>query len=224
MYIITGSASGVGEYLFDRFKEFGAAGVFRNKKPANLTENHHRVDLTDDAQVEEFARKMSGHNSLVLIHCAGTNVNGFAHKMSVEDWDKVLEGNLTSAFCLARHFLPLMRKQGYGRIIFFTSVVPQLGIPGTPAYAAAKAGLWGLAKTISKENATKNVTCNCLNLGYMDLGMTNTEIPAEMLPGIIQTIPMKKLGDPINIYNAVKFLIYSDYITGTTIDINGGLV
>jgi len=224
MYIITGSAGGVGEYLFDTLKDRGAVGTFRNRLPFNSTENHHRVDLTNDAQVADFAKKMSVHNSLNIIHCAGTNVNGFTHKMSVEDWLKVIQGNLTSAFILARHFLPLMRSQNYGRIVFFTSVVPQLGIVGTPAYAAAKAGLWGLAKTISKENATKGVTCNCLNLGYMDLGMTNTEISADALPKIIESIPMKKLGDPINILNAVQFLVGSDYITGTSLDINGGLV
>jgi NAD(P)-dependent dehydrogenase (short-subunit alcohol dehydrogenase family) len=115
-----------------------------------------------------------------------------------------------------------MRECNYGRIINLSSVVPQKGIPGTSAYAASKAGLWGLTKSIAAENAKKGITINSLNAGYFNIGMTS-EIPEEILSGIISMIPMQKLGDPENIYNAVNFLINADYVNGTSVDINGGL-
>jgi NAD(P)-dependent dehydrogenase (short-subunit alcohol dehydrogenase family) len=115
-----------------------------------------------------------------------------------------------------------MRENGYGRIINFASIVPQKGIPGTSSYAASKAGLWGLTKSIAAENAKKGITVNTLNLGYFNIGMI-TEVPEDILKGIVQNIPVQKLGDPEDIYNAVKFIISADYLTGTSIDINGGL-
>ena len=116
-----------------------------------------------------------------------------------------------------------MRRQKYGRIVFISSVVPQLGVAGTSAYAASKAALWGLAKAIAKENALENITCNTLNLGYFNVGMIN-EIPEQLLPHIISSIPMKRIGDPVNIYTAIRILLCSDYTTGCQININGGLV
>ena len=115
-----------------------------------------------------------------------------------------------------------MRKESFGRIIFLSSVVAQIGTPGNVAYAASKSALWGMTKVIAKENATKGITANCINLGYMNAGMIST-IPEDILNDIINSIPQKKLGDLYNITNAIDFIIKSDYITGTNIDINGGL-
>jgi acetoacetyl-CoA reductase/3-oxoacyl-[acyl-carrier protein] reductase len=116
-----------------------------------------------------------------------------------------------------------MREQQYGRIINMSSVVAQTGIPGTSAYAASKSGLWGMTKALSVENATKGITINTLNLGYYEIGMID-EVSQEMQNIIKDKIPQKKFGDPSNILNAAKFLINSPYITGTNIDINGGLI
>jgi NAD(P)-dependent dehydrogenase (short-subunit alcohol dehydrogenase family) len=115
-----------------------------------------------------------------------------------------------------------MREQGYGRIINFSSIVAETGIPGTSAYAASKAGLWGMARSIAVENASKGITINNLNLGYFDIGMIN-EVSEEYQQIVKKKIPTGKFGDPGNIFNAVKFLIESDYINGTSIDINGGI-
>jgi acetoacetyl-CoA reductase/3-oxoacyl-[acyl-carrier protein] reductase len=115
-----------------------------------------------------------------------------------------------------------MREQGYGRIINFSSVVAQKGIPGTSAYAASKAALWGLTKSIAVENASKGITINNLNLGYFDIGMIK-DVPDEMLSIIKKSIPQQKLGEPENILKAVEFLINADYMTGSSIDLNGGL-
>ena len=106
-----------------------------------------------------------------------------------------------------KHLIPLMREQKFGRIINFGSVVPQIGMQGTAAYAGSKSALWGITKVIAKENAIKGITVNTLNLGYFNVGMIS-EVPEKILNSIVDTIPVKKLGDPKNILNAIKFLIF----------------
>ena len=115
-----------------------------------------------------------------------------------------------------------MREQKFGRIINFSSIVAQKGIPGTSAYASSKSALWGLSKSIAIENANKGITINNLNLGYFNIGMI-TDVPEKFLSIIKKEIPMGELGNPENILKAINFLMGSDYITGTSIDINAGL-
>ena len=110
-----------------------------------------------------------------------------------------------------------------GRIINISSIVGQLGVPGTVAYSSSKAGVFGLTRTVASENAKKNITVNSLALGYFNIGIINTIAP-EVQQQIKEKIPMGRFGDPKNIELAVRYLIDSDYITGTTIDINGGLL
>jgi NAD(P)-dependent dehydrogenase (short-subunit alcohol dehydrogenase family) len=118
--------------------------------------------------------------------------------------------------------LPIMRESSYGRIINLSSIVAQTFVPGASAYAASKAGLWGLARSIAMENAKKGITINNLNLGYYNLGMIS-EVPKEYQDILKKKIPSGNFGGPENILNAIKFLIENDYINGTSIDINGGL-
>ena len=115
-----------------------------------------------------------------------------------------------------------MREQGYGRIINFSSIVAQKGIPGTSAYAASKAGLWGMTRSMAAENAGKGITINSLNLGYFEIGMI-TEVSDEYQEVVKKKIPTGKFGDPKNILNALNFLIESDYINGSSLDINGAI-
>jgi NAD(P)-dependent dehydrogenase (short-subunit alcohol dehydrogenase family) len=123
---------------------------------------------------------------------------------------------------MIRAILPFMREQNYGRIINFSSVLAQKGVAGTSAYAASKAALWGMSKSIAAENAGKNITINCLNLGYFNLGMIE-QVPEELQNELKKSIPTGDFGDPENIYKAVRFLIESNYVNGSSIDINGGL-
>lgn len=226
MIIISGASRGIGKYLLEKYIAEGQSviGIYNKTKPSMHSDRYVQMDVTDEQQVSGF---VSQHKELLkdirFIHCAGVNLNGFTHKLSLDDWRFVMQGNLDSAFLMSKHLLPLMREQNYGRLVFVASVVPQLGVPGTSAYSGSKAGLWGLMKVISKENALKGITANCLNLGYYNIGMIS-EVPEDMMKVVLNTIPMKKLGDPINIYNAMQFLFESDYITGTEININGGLV
>ena len=111
--------------------------------------------------------------------------------------------------------------ENYGRIINFSSVVAQKGYVGTSAYAASKSALWGLTKVISKENATKGITINNINLGYMNIGMIE-QIPEDEKDAILKEIPQQKFGEPFEIIKTLNYLIDNEYITGTSIDLNGG--
>lgn len=226
MIIISGASRGIGKYLLEKYIAEGQSviGIYNKTKPSKHSDRYVQIDVTDEQQVSGFVSQHKEQlKDIRFIHCAGVNLNGFTHKLSLDDWRFVMQGNLDSAFLMSKHLLPLMREQNYGRLVFVASVVPQLGVPGTSAYSGSKAGLWGLMKVISKENALKGITANCLNLGYYNIGMIS-EVPEDMMKVVLNTIPMKKLGDPINIYNAMQFLFESDYITGTEININGGLV
>lgn len=225
-YVVTGASKGIGKFLLQEYVSDGidVIGCYNSTPPdTSLSRYYSKVDVRQEDQIKDFVQQNAGRlQRIVLINCAGVNVNAVVHKMDLEKWEAVLDVNLGGAFLMAKNLLPIMRAENFGRIINISSVVSELGIPGTAAYASSKAALWGLTKVIAKENASKGVTCNCLNLGYFDIGMIS-EVPEKVLNEIVQSIPQRQLGHPNNIYNAVEFLVKSDYVTGTAIDINGGL-
>lgn len=224
--LITGASRGIGLFLMREMKAAGheVQGIYNATEPdETLKAFISKVDLTDENQVAAWAASvLKPSDQVVLINCAGINYNTFAHKANIEKWSQVIDVNLVGPFRVINAVLPFMRESGFGRIINFSSVVAQKGIPGTSAYAASKAALWGMTKSIAVENASKGVTINNLNLGYFDIGMIK-DVPEEMLSVIKKSIPQKKQGDPQNIMDAVNFLIHADYITGSSIDLNGGL-
>ena len=226
MLIITGASRGIGKFLFEKFVELDETvyGTYNSTYPeTDKLEFFTKVDISNYSDVSDWIENIKSKiTKLTLINCAGNNYNSFAHKADVDNWSKVINVNLIGTFNVIRAVLPIMREQGYGRIINFSSIVAQMGIPGTSAYAASKAGLWGLTKSIAVENAKKGITINNLNLGYFDIGMIK-EVPEKFQEIIKEKIPTGNFGNPENIFNAVKFLIETDYINGTSIDINGGL-
>ena len=221
MIIITGASKGIGQFLYNKYIDSGINVV----GTCNTTSNDDliKLDITDESEVIDFYNKLSKNAThLTLINCAGVNENALTKKFDIDAFKNVIDVNLIGTFLMTKHALTIMLENKFGRIVNISSVVPQIGIPGTAAYSASKSALWGLSKTVAAENANKNITCNSLNLGYFNVGMIK-EVPEIALEKILAEIPMKKLGDPINIYNAVEFLINSDYITGAEININGGL-
>ncbi len=182
-----------------------------------------KIDIANPSEVGGWVtNSVSVEDEIVLINCAGSNYNAVAHKADISKWKRLIDINLVGTFSAISAVLPAMREKSWGRIINFSSIVAQKGIAGTSAYAASKAAMWGMSKAIAAENAKKGITINNLNLGYFDIGMI-TDVPEEILAGIVKTIPAQTLGNPESIYNAVQFLINSDYITGASLDINGGL-
>lgn len=226
MILITGASKGIGKYLMEKFQEAGQVvhGTYHTSLP--LKKNlafYTKVDISNFLEVKNWiSQKTVEGDKIVLINCGGTNYNSFAHKADIEKWKAVIDVNLMGSFNAISAVLPKMREQNFGRIINFSSIVAQKGIPGTSAYAASKAALWGMTKSIAVENASKGITINNLNLGYFDIGMIS-DVPEKFLSIIKAEIPKGELGDPLNIFQAVKFLIDSDYTTGTSIDINAAL-
>jgi len=224
--LITGASRGIGHYLIQKLKDedFDVCGTYNSTNPKDYLRGHfQKVDVTDNDQVQKWiTSNVNSGDRIVLLNCAGVNFNALAHKTDPDKWLELLDVNLVGTFRMIRAVLPFMREKGFGRIINFSSVVAQKGVHGTSAYAASKSALWGMTKSIAVENAGKGITINNLNLGYFDIGLIS-EVPEPMLEGIKKTIPVQELGNPENILNAVKFLIKSDYISGTTLDINGGL-
>lgn len=222
MIIITGASKGIGKFILDYYISKGdnVVGFYNSTIPSSNSKHYKHVDVTSEESIIDFI-KSTNLTNITLINVAGVTLAGMAHKTDVDKFERTLQTNTTGTFNMIRHVLPLMREQNYGRIINISSVVPQIGTPGNVAYAASKAALWGMSKVVAIENATKGITSNCLNLGYCSVGMVET-IPQDVLAKIIESIPQKKLCDPRNITNAIDFLIASDYVTGTQIDINGG--
>jgi NAD(P)-dependent dehydrogenase (short-subunit alcohol dehydrogenase family) len=226
MILITGASGGIGQYLFNRFsdeneKVYGT--YYSNDAGYSGNKNYFKLDVSDFSKAEEVIKLLSPEiERFILLNCAGNNYNSFAHKSNPADWTKVILTNLVGTYNMIRASLPVMREQQFGRIINFGSVVAESGIPGTSAYAASKSGLWGMTRSIAVENAGKGITINNLNLGYFDIGMIN-DVSEEYQQIVKKKIPTGKFGSPENIYNAVKFIISSDYLNGTSIDINGGI-
>ena len=225
MLIITGASGGIGAFLVENLcQEHEIIGTYYSNKPSSSNHvEYFQVDACDMSSIERFVLHCADRlQNVILINLAGVSINGMGHKMTEDVWDQVVGVNLKGAFLMSRAVLPFMREQSWGRIINVSSVVGQLGVPGTSAYSASKAGLLGLTRTMAAENATKNITVNALTLGYFDVGMINS-INTEFQDQIRAGIPMMHFGDPKNIALGVRFLIDCDYITGTSLNINGGL-
>ena len=227
MYLITGASRGIGKLLFDNFSNRSETchGTYNNSLGTEIN-NLTQVDVRSFDSVSKWVTGVvdeSNSDRIVLINCAGITYNALGHKSDLDQWKNVIDVNLIGSFNLIRALLPHMRDANYGRIINLSSVVAQKGVPGTSAYAASKSGLWGMTKALSVENASKNITINNINLGYFDIGIID-QVPSNSLEGLIETIPVRRLGAPPNIIKTVDYIIDNSDLCGTSIDVNGGIV
>ena len=158
----------------------------------------------------------------ILVNNAGITRDKSFKKMSFEEWHKVIDTNLSSAFNTCKIALPSMLEQKYGRIINISSVIGQSGGFGQTNYAAAKAGLIGFTKPLALETARAGITVNCVCPGYIATEMV-AAMPEKVLDAIKAQVPMKKLGDPEEVSKGVLFVCESEYMTGQCINLNGGL-
>lgn len=227
MIIITGASRGVGNYLLNSFSESTSepiVGAYFNSKPLSKEELFSKIDVRNMDDINNFVQsKQSELNEITLINCAGISYNSFTHKSDADRWKSVVETNLFGTYNFIRALLPIMREQKFGRIINFSSVVAIKPTPGVSAYAASKSALWGLSKSIAIENAIFNITINNINLGYSELGMIET-VPEEFKKQVVSQIPAGMLCEPKDIFNTVNYLMTTRYITGSSIDLTGGLI
>jgi 3-oxoacyl-[acyl-carrier protein] reductase len=160
----------------------------------------------------------------ILVNNAGVTRDGLAVRMKKEDWDLVLQTNLSGAFFATQQVLPAMMRERWGRIVNISSLVGESGNAGQANYVASKAGLIGLTKSLAQEMASRGITVNAVAPGFIETDMTQV-LSAEVREKMLAAIPLKRLGTPGDVAAAVRFLASDEaaYITGHVLDVNGGM-
>ena len=225
--LVTGGSKGIGRAIAERMARAGhrVASTSRSgEAPTGVL--GVQCDVTDPAQVEAaFSQVEAAHGAVeVLVANAGINKDTLVLRMSDEDWDAVIATNLTGAFRVARRASRPMIRNRFGRIIFISSVVGQLGSAGQVNYAASKSGLVGMARSLARELGSRGVTANVLAPGFIETDMTG-ELSDDLVKKYAEQIPLGRMGQVDDIAGAVEFLAgeSASYITGAVIPVDGGL-
>ncbi|MBY5348214.1 3-oxoacyl-[acyl-carrier-protein] reductase [Rhizobium leguminosarum] len=233
--LVTGASGGIGEEIARLLHKQGAVvglhGTRVEKLEALAAELGERVkifpaNLSDRDEVKALGQKAEAdlEGVDILVNNAGITRDGLFVRMSDEDWDSVIEVNLTATFRLTRELTHPMMRRRYGRIINITSIVGVTGNPGQANYCASKAGMIGFTKSLAQEIATRNVTVNCVAPGFIESAMTG-KLNDKQKEAIMGAIPMKRMGTGGEVASAVAYLASSEaaYMTGQTLHVNGGM-
>ena len=233
--IVTGASGGIGnsivEFLYKSGANILASGtkIEKLEKLKSKFENIKilRFDISHNDKIEEFIDncfKELGERLDCLVNNAGITQDNLAIRMSLDEWKKVIDINLTSTFLLSKFSVKKMLKNKSGKIINITSIVGHTGNLGQSNYTASKAGIVAMSKSLAIEYAKKNININCISPGFIKTAMTE-KIDEKFKETIISKIPSARLGEPKDIANAVLFLAsnQSDYINGETLHVNGGM-
>lgn len=236
--LVTGASRGIGQAILHELarrgayavgtatSDSGAAAIGEALKAAGLKGEGRKLDVNDAASCEALVDDVvKAHGKLdVLVNNAGIARDTLLMRMKEEDWDAVIQTNLTSVFRLSKAAIRPMMKARAGRIVSIASVVGAMGNAGQTNYAAAKAGMVGFTKSLAKEVGSRGITVNCVAPGYIDTDMTRA-LPDSHRQNLMQLVPMGRLGMVEDIANAVAFLVSdgAGYITGTTLHVNGGM-
>lgn len=237
--IVTGGGQGIGKAIALKLASYGAdvAVVDVNLEKAEDVAKEIRnmgrramalkVDVVSVKETEEMAEKVYKELEAIhiLINNAGITKDGLLLRMKEEDWDAVMNVNLKGAFNCTKAALKYMTKSKWGRIVNIASVVGVMGNAGQANYAASKAGLIGLTKTIAREFSSRNITCNAVAPGFIETAMTES-LPEKVKEDLLKQIPLGRLGGANDVAMGVVFLSSnaSNYITGHVLNINGGMV
>ncbi|NUM80264.1 SDR family oxidoreductase [bacterium] len=237
--VLTGASGGIGRALTEYFLENKLTNLvcqykthdealFEVLREHGLDTQRHsfHADLTDENEVHqfgEFTRKNFGQ-PWAVINLAGASTNAMSWKLAKDEFIRIMQSNLLTTFLTSKEFIPGMREANGGRLINISSVVAFTGIAGASHYAAAKAAIIGLTKSMAQELSSKNITANALALGYFDYGLIK-DVPETMLNEIKARVPLKRLGLANEIGGMIRFLISDDgaFTTGQVLHINGGL-
>ena len=229
---ISGASRGIGKSMAKHFAKsnFNVVGTSRNNfKFDDDLENllPIKLDVTSRNDVKDCFDELKSKNLLpdILINNAGITADQLFLRMSNDDWDNVINTNLTGTFNLTKIFLKNMIKNKFGRIINISSISGLMGNPGQVNYSSSKAALNGFTKSLAKEVGSRNITVNCVAPGFIDTDMTSY-IGQNERNEILKKIPLNKFGSPEDISKLVMFLMSDEasYITGQTISIDGGLL
>ena len=233
--IVTGASGGIGNSIVEKLYESGAnilASGTKVEKLNDLKSKYKNIkilkfDISQIDKIEEFIENATnelGANLDCIINNAGITQDNLAIRMSLEEWKKVIDINLTSTFLLSKFSIKKMLKNKSGKIVNITSVVGHTGNLGQANYTASKAGIIAMSKSLAIEYAKKNINVNCISPGFIKTAMTD-KIDEKFKEIIVSKIPSARLGEPEDIANAVVFLAsnQSNYINGETLHVNGGM-
>ena len=233
--IVTGASGGIGNSIVKKLNESGAnilASGTRIEKLEELKKHFDKIkilkfDISQNEKIEEFienATKELGGRLDCIVNNAGIAQDNLAIRMSLDEWKKVIDINLTSTFLMSKFAIKKMLKNKSGKIVNITCVVGHTGNLGQANYTASKAGIVAMSKSLAIEYAKKNINVNCISPGFIKTAMTD-KIDEKFKEMIISKIPSARLGEPDDIANAVVFLCsnQADYINGETLHVNGGM-
>ena len=233
--IVTGASGGIGNAIIKKLSEAGAnilASGTKIEKLEGLKKNFEglkilKFDISQSDKIEEFIENATnelGGSLDGIVNNAGITQDNLAIRMSLDEWQKVININLTSTFLMSKFAIKKMLKNKSGKIVNITSVVGHTGNLGQANYTASKAGIVAMSKSLAIEYAKKNININCISPGFIQTAMTD-KIDDKFKEVIISKIPSARLGEPDDIANAVLFLSsdQSNYINGETLHVNGGM-
>ena len=234
--LVTGASGGIGSAIADQFAKDEQTLILTSSSKDTLTllknkygnsNFYYNLNFNDSKILDESLKLISEeHKDLsVIVNNAGITEDSIILRMKQEQWEKVIQANLSSNFSIIKNLLPNMIKQKYGKIIGISSVVAISGNPGQSNYVAAKSGMIGFYKSLALEVASRNINVNVISPGFILSPMTD-KLNDKQKDQILQKIPMNRFGQPNEIANLVKFLSsdYSNYITGQNFHVNGGML
>ena len=232
---VTGATGGIGGSIIDTLNIAGANLIASgsNQEKLEMIKSKYKnikiikFDISNHKEIEKLAEQVSNlFDGKIdgLVNNAGVNKDNIFLRMSLDEWQKVLDVNLTSNFLISKFFIKKMIKNKSGKIVNITSIVGHTGNIGQANYAASKSGIIGMSKSLALEYAKKNILINCISPGFIDTAMTD-KIDNKFKTQLIDKIPINRLGKPLDVANVVSFLMsdLSNYITGETIHVNGGM-
>jgi len=231
--VVTGGTRGIGEAISVALKDAGykvVANYAGNDEAAREFSKRtgipvEKFDVSDFASCEEAVKRVEGEHGPVevLVNNAGITRDATMHKMSFQQWNEVIQTNLSSCFNMCHAVIKGMRERGFGRIVNIGSINGQAGQYGQVNYAAAKSGIHGFTKALAQEGAAKGITVNAIAPGYIATDMVRA-VPEKVLDKIVERIPVGRLGEAHEIARGVVFLVADDagFVTGSTMSINGG--
>ena len=236
--LVTGASRGIGRACALALSEAGARVVLAARAVDKLEEVAAEIrsagrqaftvpiDLAHEDSIKEaFSRTAKEFGPVeILVNNAGITRDGLAVRMKRDDWNAVLDTNLTGTFLCIQQVLQSMMRARWGRIVNISSVVGEMGNAGQANYSASKAGLIGLTKSLAQEMGSRNITVNAVAPGFVETDMTGV-LAAELKENLLKSVPLRRIGSPADIAAAVRFLASDEasYITGHVLDVNGGM-